>query len=109
MATLPMAFHHCLEKNLLEMALFSEKYTKNFGGNAIGNVANKKSTTLPSTDDSSLCLPKKSAMSQNKTFLLLVGTFLSKKVLSIFKYFWKLIYMFALEELLWFNDLEKHK
>ena len=58
---------------MLEIAQFIEKYTKNFEGNAFGNVANKKSITLPSPDDSGLCLLKKSGMSQNKTFLLLVG------------------------------------
>ena len=45
-AILPMALP---PKNLfLKIALFGEKCKKKtFGGNAIGNVANQKSTTLP--------------------------------------------------------------
>ena len=54
LATLPMALPQKIF--LLKIAQFSEKCKKFFGGNAIGNVASQKSTTLPRPDDLGHCL-----------------------------------------------------
>ena len=76
--------------------LIQWEITKNFGGNAIGNVANQKSTTLPRPDDFGLCLLKKSGMSQDKIFLLLVDSY-RKTFFPCSNTNGKYTYMFALE------------